>query len=89
MEQIAYLPNLIALIGVIVILIWQSINTTTYARQDKDECEEKLDTVQRELLHERIKNERLTLLLSRGFNISGGSVTIQGDAVGGNKEEPQ
>lgn len=88
MEQIWYLPNLIALLTVIAVLIWQSVNNTGYARKQQDDCEDELARVREQLVQERIQRERTELLLmGAGIHISGGRVIVGRDMVGGDVDK--
>lgn len=86
MEQIWVIPNLIALTGTIVVLIWQSIHDKDYARKQHENCEEKLERAYREISSLQIEVEKLNLLLmgKGGIVIHGSRVDVNRDIVGGN-----
>lgn len=89
-EPIWYLPNLIALLGVLAVLIWQSIHTTGYERRQRESYQQQLARAEEKCQELRRENEQLRVLLfGAGVRISGThvDVNVNRDLVGGNVSE--
>lgn len=84
-EQIWFVPNLVALFGTVAVLIWQSIHDKDYARQQHRDCEEKLEAARETIDELQLEIEKLNLLLmgKGGIVIQGGHVDVGRDIVGG------